>query len=126
MDSSKNLECLFCTWEDPTRHRIIAQSGQAYARRDDYPETEGHSLVIPKSHVNNFFELSFEQVAEMLKLSQQVKSILDEMYNPNGYNIFTNVGRAAGQVIMHAHLHIVPQYGEGKPIILAAGRHRGE
>jgi diadenosine tetraphosphate (Ap4A) HIT family hydrolase len=118
MSLSRSPECFFCTWDEPDKHRIIAESELAYVRLDDSPETDGHSLVIPKMHIENFFGLTPSIAADMLDLSQQAKKTIDEMYNPDGYNIITNVGRAAGQVMMHAHLHIVPRYDGDGPVIL--------
>lgn len=118
MIAPSTQECLFCTWEDPARHRIIAENDLAYARWDDFPEAEGHALVIPKIHVENYFGLSPEQMAAMLVISSEVKVTIDETYQPDGYNVFSNVGAHAGQVIMHAHVHILPRYAGDEPVVL--------
>jgi len=60
--------------------------------------------------VATYFEATFEEIASINQLIFQVKDILDEKYNPQGYNIGINVGEAAGQTIFHLHVHVIPRY----------------
>ena len=82
----------------------------AVVRRDSYPLTKGHSLVIPCRHVASFFDLTASERLAMLELLDKAKEDLDHLYRPDGYNIGINDGAAAGQTIMHLHIHLIPRY----------------
>ena len=101
-----NNPCLFCT--DP--QGVSLDSEFAYSALDTYGVSPGHTLVIPKRHVASFFELTPEEVADCMKLINDEKKNIDEEYAPNGYNIGVNIGPAAGQSILHVHIHIIPRY----------------
>ena len=77
---------------------------------DKYPVSEGHSLIIPKRHVSNYFDLTFnEQIASQLIINR-LKIFLDNKYNPDGYNVGVNIGKTGGQTINHVHIHLIPRY----------------
>ncbi len=101
-----NNPCLFCT--DP--RGISVQHELAFSARDSYPASPGHTLVIPRRHVVSFFDLTPEEVAACMDLVKEEKKRIDEGFNPDGYNIGVNVGPAAGQSILHVHIHIIPRY----------------
>ena len=103
---SKN--CPFCVIENS--REIIAKSELSLAFYDGFPVSPGHALIIPKRHVSSFFDLSEKERMDMLRLSDQVKKILDSKFHPNGYNIGVNVGESAGQSVFHVHMHIIPRY----------------
>jgi diadenosine tetraphosphate (Ap4A) HIT family hydrolase len=122
---SSTEECLFCAPDDPTKNRIIVQNDLAYARWDNYPERPGHSQVVPFRHVHSFFDLNGEEAAALVALSREVRQVLDDQYRPEGYNLFSNIGYAAGQRIMHVHMHIIPRITGDQPVVLGH-RDRGE
>ncbi len=101
-----NNPCLFCT--DPKG--VSLQNELAYSARDSYPVSPGHTLVMPRRHVAEFFELTPEEVAACMDLVRQERERLDDEFQPDGYNIGVNVGQAAGQSIYHTHIHIIPRY----------------
>ena len=101
-----NDPCLFC--KDP--RGVSLQNELAYSARDSYPTSPGHTLVIPRRHVAGFFDLTQEEVAACMSLIQQEKELIDAEFKPDGYNIGVNVGPAAGQSILHVHIHIIPRY----------------
>jgi diadenosine tetraphosphate (Ap4A) HIT family hydrolase len=70
----------------------------------------GHTLVIPNRHVASFFEISDEEQAEVLAAVREAKLALDADLHPDGFNIGLNVGPAAGQTVMHAHVHVIPRF----------------
>lgn len=115
---SRQPECVFCPEEDSPVHRVISENELAYAIWDARPVAPGHSLIIPKLHRENYFDLLENEVGYILALSKEVKDIVDTQFNPAGYNVFSNVGRAAGQVVMHAHVHLVPRYTDDQAIRL--------
>jgi diadenosine tetraphosphate (Ap4A) HIT family hydrolase len=101
-----NDPCLFC--KDP--RGVSIQHELAYSARDSYPASPGHTVIIPRRHVASFFDLTPEEVAACMGLIKEEKQIIDEEFNPDGYNIGVNVGPAAGQSIFHVHIHIIPRY----------------
>lgn len=101
--------CPFCS---PSG--VIAENGLAFAIPDRRPIRPGHTLVIPRRHVASFFDLTPEETAACFELVRAVRGRLDAEHDPGGYKIGINVGRAAGQSIMHAHIHLVPM-GGGRP-----------
>jgi len=98
---------LFCTI--PSEQILIA-GPLAVAARDSYPVSKGHALIIPRRHVASFFETTEEERQAMLKLLDEVKAALDKEFKPDGYNIGINGGAAAGQTVMHLHIHLIPRY----------------
>jgi diadenosine tetraphosphate (Ap4A) HIT family hydrolase len=101
-----NDPCLFC--KDP--RGVSIQHELAFSARDTYPTSPGHTLVIPRRHVASFFDLTPEEVATCMGLIKEEKIRIDEEFHPDGYNIGVNVGPAAGQSILHVHIHIIPRY----------------
>jgi diadenosine tetraphosphate (Ap4A) HIT family hydrolase len=83
--------CPFC---NPPRDRILHERETAFAIRDGYPVSPGHTLVIPRRHVASFFEVTDAE----------------REFRPAGYNIGINDGAAAGQTVPHLHIHLIPRY----------------
>jgi diadenosine tetraphosphate (Ap4A) HIT family hydrolase len=101
-----NSPCLFC--KDPQGVSLV--HGLAYSARDTYAVSPGHTLVIPKRHVASFFDLTQDEVAACIDLINEERRRIDGEFNPDGYNIGVNVGPAAGQSILHVHIHVIPRY----------------
>lgn len=72
----------------------------------------GSYVIIPKTEVGSPFELSDKEWADSKSLMLQVKEYIDKKYSPDGYNIGWNVGKAAGQEVKHAHMHIIPRFND--------------
>ena len=100
-------DCLFCNIPSV---RIVLENELAYAVRDGYPVTEMHSLIIPKRHIQDYFDLTTE---ELIACDQLIRSLKDEISNSdnsvNGFNIGMNSGETAGQTIFHCHIHLIPR-----------------
>ena len=99
--------CPFCKISTET---ILTAGSYCVAMLDQFPISPGHTLIIPRRHADSFFELTQEERTDMLALLDPVKSRLDAEHHPSGYNIGLNEGSAAGQTIMHVHLHVIPRY----------------
>lgn len=99
--------CPFC--ESPEAY---ASNSLAFARYDRYPASPGHTLIIPRRHFVDLFEATADEWGAFRELIVEVKYELDVLRKPMGYNIGANVGFAAGQTIMHAHIHLIPRYEE--------------
>ena len=90
--------------------RVINENKYAFAIKDGYPVTEGHALIIPERKVPSYFDLNDEEKQAMLELLETTRELLFDLYNPDGFNIGINDGEAAGQTIMHCHIHLIPRY----------------
>ena len=98
-------KCIFCNQEE-----IVLENELAWARYDKYPVSPGHLLIITKRHVADFFDTTIEERRALNDLLEECKKMLDREYSPDGYNIGVNCGTAAGQTIMHLHIHLIPRY----------------
>ena len=99
--------CPFCTLDE---NRVVLVADHAYAVRDGYPVAEGHTLVVPKRHVASLFDLPPDQRAALWRLVGKVRALLVERHDPDGFNVGLNDGIAAGQTVMHAHIHVIPRF----------------
>ena len=103
--------CPFCNIEKTAdKSRIVYQDDTWIAIYDNYPVSEGHVLLIPKRHVETFFNLNMIELGSLGVTIGIIKMILDKKFHPDGYNIGTNCGEVAGQTVMHCHIHIIPRY----------------
>lgn len=103
------MDCPFCNIAES---RILINSELAFAVPDIHPVSKGHSLIIPKIHVQNYFDLEPVYQTACWQLVNKVKEYIEEKYKPDGYNVGLNINRIAGQSIMHAHIHIIPRYSK--------------
>ncbi len=102
-----NNPCIFCKIRT---EELQFENQLAYSSRDSYPVSELHSLIIPKRHVETYFELTTEEIYACNELILKTKEkILLEDPSVKGFNIGTNAGKVAGQSIMHCHIHLVPR-----------------
>jgi diadenosine tetraphosphate (Ap4A) HIT family hydrolase len=99
--------CPFCSLSGD---RVVAQGRLTTTIRDTYPVSPGHTLVITNRHIASFFEITNEEQAEVLAAVRDAKLALDADRHPDGFNIGLNVGVAAGQTVMHAHVHVIPRF----------------
>ncbi len=101
-----SLSCPFCAPNDGT----WLGNAFAYVRCDLNPVTPGHLLLIPFRHVSIFFDINGEERDAILELLGAARTLVDEIHQPDGYNIGINIGAAAGQTVDHVHLHLIPRY----------------
>jgi diadenosine tetraphosphate (Ap4A) HIT family hydrolase len=104
--------CLFCRIP---AGQLLIERPLALAARDSYPVSKGHTLIIPRRHVASFFETTEEERLAMMKLLDEARTLLDREHRPDGYNIGVNSGAAAGQTVMHVHMHLIPRYAGDRP-----------
>jgi diadenosine tetraphosphate (Ap4A) HIT family hydrolase len=120
-------DCPFCNISDD---RIVASNDLALAICDNFPVSPGHMLFIPRRHIANWFDATEqEQIAIMRLINQFQKELVlpcealaeqgkrppkqdkrPEPDPPDAYNIGINIGPAAGQTVMHLHVHLIPRY----------------
>jgi diadenosine tetraphosphate (Ap4A) HIT family hydrolase len=107
MSESTAEHCPFCAISS---HRILDTTQHAFVVLDAYPVSQGHALVISRRHVTDIFDLTESEIGDILRLIQSVRERIDRTLRPAGYNIGVNVGKEAGQTIMHVHVHVIPRY----------------
>jgi ATP adenylyltransferase len=108
----KMKKCFFCSVLNGfiPEKKIVLENKLAFVLEDGFPVTPYHSLVIPKRHFENFFEITNEEllaINELLKAKKE--QILDLDKSVGGFNIGINIGEAAGQSIFHLHVHLIPR-----------------
>lgn len=101
------MECIFCNID---KESIIKKNELAFAIKDKYPHSKGHVLIIPFRHYENYFDSRQNELEAFSDLLFKMKTYTDEKYKPVAYNVSVNAGKKAGQVIMHAHIHLIPRY----------------
>lgn len=82
----------------------------AFAIHDAFPVSPGHTLIIPRRVVSTWWEATAEEQRDLLDLVNKVKAALDASHSPDGYNVGFNSGVAAGQTVVHLHIHVIPRY----------------
>jgi len=102
----KSPTCPFCNLP---QERILLETDTALAFFDGFPISEGHTLVIPKRHVADLFDLPDEELRAIWLLVANMRTSLKDKFHPDGFNVGLNEGEAAGQTIGHAHVHIIPR-----------------
>jgi diadenosine tetraphosphate (Ap4A) HIT family hydrolase len=100
--------CPFCI---PESDRVILLENETvYALLDKFPVNPGHTLIIPKRHCADYFELSVKEQSDCWLMVNEAKALLTAQYHPDGYNVGINIGASAGQTIFHVHIHLIPRY----------------
>lgn len=113
------MDCIFCmiaagqipsaTVYEDEEFRVILDLG---------PASKGHALILPKSHAADVTELDPQIAAKVLPLAAKIGTAMKESLGCAGFNLVQNNGAAAGQTVMHFHMHVIPRY-EGGPQIAA-------
>ncbi|MCF0217978.1 MAG: HIT domain-containing protein [Malacoplasma sp.] len=111
MEKNNNLDCLFCKIVNKTIPcNLIAESENAIAFLDINPVSDGHTLIIPKTHCTNLVDASESQLFEVMKLVPIVTKKIAQVFSPAGFNFLSNMNAVAGQAVFHFHIHIMPKY----------------
>ena len=103
-------DCIFCRIakkEMPAE--FIEETNNFIAILDTKPKTPGHTLIIPKKHFVTILDIPNTLGKEMLELTKKISSKILDTKQGNGFNIQMNNLPPAGQVVMHAHIHIIPR-----------------
>jgi diadenosine tetraphosphate (Ap4A) HIT family hydrolase len=105
-------DCPFCRLD---KNLIQLENEFAAAIFDGYPVAKGHTLVVPKRHVESLFHLLETEQSAVWKLVSLVRAKLAAELHPDGFTIGVNDGPSAGQTVMHAHVHVIPRRGGDVP-----------
>lgn len=105
-------ECIFCKIiGGEIDSEKVDESENFIVINDANPVSEGHCLIIPKNHYKDFEELPSDFGSELIEVTKKQISRLKENGLAEGVKLVNNCGVAAGQVVMHFHLHIIPEKG---------------
>src|SRR6202050_2932603 len=111
--TEKTAGCVFCDApkEDDAKMFIVHRGQHCYVILNAYPYTPGHVMIVPYAHLDELQKLPTAGANEMIALSQQMESLLRELYHPDGVNLGMNIGKAAGAGIAgHIHMHVLPRW----------------
>ncbi len=101
-------DCFFCKCFKTNDYYF--ENELAFARFDDFPVNKGHIEIIPKRHIKDWWSTTLDEKIAIFALIDEVKTFIDKKYHPDGYNIGMNLGKWAGQSVMHLHVHLIPRY----------------
>ena len=112
-------DCIFCKLANgvfPTKS--IYEDDTFNVILDAGPDTKGHALILPKEHYDNLYELPDETAGKAMILAKKLAGEMSRRLNADGLNVVQNNGEAAGQTVMHYHLHLIPRYkNDGQHIL---------
>ena len=106
-------ECIFCkivNGEIPCYK--VWENEDVLAFLDGFPEVDGHTLIVPKKHLENIFDTDEVILGKMTKASKEVSLLLKKNFGATGVQLFNNSGKDAEQIVNHMHLHIIPRFKE--------------
>lgn len=109
--------CIFCkivATEIPSKK--IYEDESVLGMLDISQTTKGHSLVLPKKHYDNILEMPKEELDHMINVVQDLSKQLINKLDAKGINVLTNINEAAGQSVLHAHIHLIPRYNENDTV----------
>ena len=107
----KKDDCSFCkiaAGEIPSR--IIYEDSDLIAIMDLNPTSKGHSLIIPKEHCTNIYDIDEDIAAKVMKTAKKLATKMTVALNCDGFNLLQNNGETAGQTMFHFHMHLIPRY----------------
>ena len=111
--------CIFCmiaNKEIPSK--TIYEDDKVMAFLDLSQTTNGHTLVVPKAHIETLVDVEPETLAHMIKVTQQLTKDIMAKTGATGFNILNNGYEVAGQTVMHAHIHIIPRYSKDDALVI--------
>ena len=98
-------DCTFCN-----KSEFILENEHWICIYDNYPVSNGHTLIIPKRHIISFFDLVEDEKIKLNKIIEEQRTLLlSEDISITGFNIGVNDGEDAGQTVMHCHIHLIPR-----------------
>jgi len=133
-------DCLFCgIVAGDVPGQIVDSDEHTVAFMDINPATRGHALVVPRRHSTDLMDVPDEDLAHTMSGARRLARRMDEVLEPDGFNILNSCRPAAWQTIFHFHIHVIPRYdddplklpwvpgpGDEAEIAELAGRLRGD
>ena len=111
--------CIFCKLANGEIPSATVYEDEAFrVILDLNPATRGHALILPKEHFENVFEMPEEWVTGAFALARKMAKKMKDALKCDGFNLVQNNGEAAGQTVMHFHMHMIPRYANGPQMVL--------
>lgn len=107
------VDCILCAMAQDSKEVEtfkIHQDKIAIVALNLYPYNPGHLMIFPIRHIVDFRDLTDEELLRISSLIKCSQNLIQEVYEPNGYNIGLNVGESSGASIAHVHIHVVPRF----------------
>ncbi len=112
-------DCIFCKIIDGRIPSYkIYEDEDFVVILDRFPSALGHTLIIPRKHSEDIFSLDEATAAKLYPLAIKMSGVLKRALNPDGLNILQNNGEAAGQTVMHFHMHLIPRFKDGDAVTI--------
>ena len=106
-------DCIFCKIINGDIPSVkVYEDEHVFAFMDIAPLTKGHTLLIPKQHVADLFDMPEDVARNLYASAPKIANALKAAFNPQGMNTVNNNGAFAGQTVFHYHLHLIPRYDE--------------
>lgn len=106
-------DCIFCKIADGSIPSIkVYEDEHVFAFMDIMPLTKGHTLLIPKKHHENVYDMSSEEAGQLFSVAPKIAEAIKASFQPAGLNLLNNNGAPAGQSVFHFHLHFIPRYDQ--------------
>lgn len=120
-------DCIFCkivNGDIPSAK--VFENEHVLAFLDISQVSKGHTLVIPKVHKDNVYELTPEIAKNIFEVVPAIANAIKKEFNPIGLNLLQNNGEHAGQSVFHFHMHLIPRYGKGDGFGVVWKSHEGQ
>jgi len=103
------MNCPFCNISQSER---VIETELLIGFPDRFPASPGHLLLVSRRHIETWFEATTEERTALMAAVDDAVAIIEARLDrlPNGYNVGFNAGKAAGQTVMHLHLHVIPRF----------------
>lgn len=106
-----SMNCIFCNIiNGQMESATIFENSEFKVILDRFPAAKGHTLIIPKEHIENIFELDSELGSRLFALASHIAKVIKQKYKCEGLNLLQNNGAVAGQTVNHFHMHLIPRY----------------
>jgi len=106
-------DCIFCKiirGEIPSDK--VYEDENVFVFLDIHPVNKGHTLIIPKKHSTNVYDIEAEDLSNVIKTAQKIAITLKQVLNMDGVNIHMNNEKSGGQAVFHTHIHVIPRYAD--------------
>lgn len=105
------MDCIFCgIFNGSVESSLIYKAQEGAIFLDLFPASKGHSLVVPREHKVGLQDLTQDELSWMMGMAQKLGNQMRRQLGCQGINLLLNDGKAAGQVVFHCHLHVIPRY----------------
>ena len=105
------MDCLFCKIiAKKIPAEVMYEDAYALGFLDVHPRAPGHTMIIPKAHAENILDLPEAEVAPLFSAVRHMTNVLQKVFQPDGFTIGINHGKASGQAVEHLHIHIIPRW----------------